>query len=91
MGTQLTTPANWYPDPNHPGTLRYWDGRQWTDHVTQGCSTRPRRPATGGPILSSTMSEVNSSHFSARKNERRNSSARIANYARHSTASAHST
>ena len=31
-------PAGWYPDPDtsHPGTpqgQRYWDGRQWTEHV----------------------------------------------------------
>lgn len=29
-----TTPANWYPDPHVPGQMRYWDGAQWTQHVT---------------------------------------------------------
>lgn len=24
--------ANWYPDPQSPGILRYWDGVRWTDH-----------------------------------------------------------
>ena len=31
-----TTPAGWYPDPNGPGTLRYWDGVVWTEHVAPG-------------------------------------------------------
>lgn len=25
-------PANWYPDPNSPGVLRYWNGVAWTEH-----------------------------------------------------------
>jgi hypothetical protein len=24
--------ANWYPDPEVPGGMRYWDGKVWTDH-----------------------------------------------------------
>jgi hypothetical protein len=27
-------PANWYPDPSAPHQLRYWDGAQWTQHVS---------------------------------------------------------
>jgi uncharacterized membrane protein YhaH (DUF805 family) len=27
--------ANWYLDQSRPGYMRYWDGVQWTDHVTQ--------------------------------------------------------
>ncbi len=26
--------ANWYPDPNGRAELRYWDGEQWTDHIS---------------------------------------------------------
>ena len=29
-----TTPANWYPDPMGRHQLRYWDGTNWTEHVT---------------------------------------------------------
>jgi len=36
-------PAGWYPDPaprqpGQPPTLRYWDGRLWTEHVHQPAS-----------------------------------------------------
>ncbi|MGN6577697.1 MAG: RDD family protein [Nocardioides sp.] len=38
-------PAGWYPDPDpsspQPRGQRYWDGRQWTEHVT------PAAPAPG--------------------------------------------
>jgi hypothetical protein len=29
-----TTPANWYPDPMGRHQLRYWDGTNWTEHVS---------------------------------------------------------
>ena len=28
----MTTPANWYPDPEDAARLRYWDGTNWTEH-----------------------------------------------------------
>lgn len=28
------TPADWYPDPLGRHELRYWDGAQWTEHVS---------------------------------------------------------
>jgi hypothetical protein len=27
-------PADWYPDPHGAPQLRYWDGREWTEHVS---------------------------------------------------------
>ena len=35
------TPPDWYPDPEHPGQLRYWDGSQWTDHRSPALTMDP--------------------------------------------------
>lgn len=37
-------PAAWYPDRIHPGQLRWWDGRDWTDQV------RPHVVAAPEPV-----------------------------------------
>ncbi|MHB8680528.1 MAG: DUF2510 domain-containing protein [Acidimicrobiales bacterium] len=29
-------PFGWYPDPSARHELRYWDGRTWTEHVSDG-------------------------------------------------------
>ena len=41
------TPAGWYPDPNSPGTERYWDGNNWTQQ------TRAQAPSFNSPAMSS--------------------------------------
>ena len=28
--------AGWHPDPHGHAALRYWDGQQWTEHVSEG-------------------------------------------------------
>ena len=32
---QQAVPANWYADPSGRFELRYWDGTQWTEHVSR--------------------------------------------------------
>jgi uncharacterized protein YxjI len=40
------TPANWHPDPMRRHEVRYWDGKAWTDHVSDNGvqSTDPLQP-----------------------------------------------
>ncbi|MET0475224.1 MAG: DUF2510 domain-containing protein [Mycobacterium sp.] len=39
----MTTPADWYPDPEDPASLRYWDGTRWTEH--RASAVAPATPA----------------------------------------------
>src|SRR6476619_2303759 len=29
-----SNPANWFPDPTNRHQMRYWDGANWTEHVS---------------------------------------------------------
>lgn len=37
------TPQGWFPDPHDTSQLRWWDGRQWTEH------THPAQPGRSKP------------------------------------------
>lgn len=46
-----TPPAGWYPDPTTPGTQRWWDGAQWSDHTAPLQASPPPGAAPGsGPL-----------------------------------------
>ena len=34
--TGTAAPAAWYADPSKRYELRYWDGKEWTEHVARG-------------------------------------------------------
>jgi len=34
--TTASAPAAWYADPSGRYELRYWNGREWTEHVARG-------------------------------------------------------
>ena len=44
------TPANWYPDPFGRHELRYWDGAQWTEHVSSHGRQSVDPPHGGGHV-----------------------------------------
>ncbi len=34
-GTNSEVPAAWYADPSNRFELRYWNGKEWTEHVAK--------------------------------------------------------
>ena len=53
-GCAMTNPAaNWYPDPQDPTQLRYWDGTQWTEHrAPRQPPAEPAPPQATAPVPS---------------------------------------
>jgi uncharacterized protein YxjI len=45
-----TTPPNWYPDPLGRHELRYWNGSQWTEHVSSHGRQSVDPPTQGSHI-----------------------------------------
>ncbi|GAA1908435.1 MULTISPECIES: DUF4041 domain-containing protein [Arthrobacter] len=56
MGSDMQTPAGWYPDGQNPQIVRWWDGQQWTQH-TQPIQ-HPGVPDTGSSVPPSTSQET---------------------------------
>lgn len=60
--TTPPTPADWYPDPENPSGLRYWDGSSWTEHRAPApAATEPSadvRPADEPPADEQATSAV---------------------------------
>lgn len=47
---QQARPADWYPDPDVRGRMRYWDGTTWTEHTADGYDDPdPARPTVHDP------------------------------------------
>jgi hypothetical protein len=55
-------PAGWYPSPDSPGQLQYWDGTAWTDfravasaQAAQPAPAQPAQPAMQQPVAPTTV------------------------------------
>ncbi|HEY2813902.1 MAG TPA: phospholipid scramblase-related protein [Acidimicrobiales bacterium] len=44
-------PANWYPDPFGRFEMRYYDGTQWTEHVSNGGGAQQLDPPVGSSVV----------------------------------------
>jgi hypothetical protein len=57
-------PARWYPDPEHAGWQRYWDGTAWTDHRAPILQSADLKPGLVGVWISAILSIFTFSFFS---------------------------
>jgi hypothetical protein len=44
----MSTPPGWYPDPQQPGFVRWWDGVRWTPHANPAGAGQQQPPAWYG-------------------------------------------
>lgn len=56
-----TTPAGWFPDPEVPGQLRYWDGGVWTEH--RAPVQRPQQPQAYATHVATTSTGDNQKNW----------------------------
>lgn len=49
--------AGWYPDPNQPQQLRYWDGSSWTEHTAPPPGATPVFGAVQTPFSGNVYDE----------------------------------
>lgn len=48
MSSQPSATPGWYPDPERPGTERFWDGNEWGQIRPAGAAAPPPGPAAPG-------------------------------------------
>jgi hypothetical protein len=68
------SPAGWYPDPSGDTTkVRYWDGMQWTEHLSdaqssthnaQAMQPTPAKSRVGSAVASLVLALVGAAFFS---------------------------
>lgn len=57
----MTPPPQWFPDPQNPAQMRYWDGAAWTAHVQpnpQAVQQEPFVPVSQSRSSSDTVKKV---------------------------------
>ena len=63
-GVSTAAPPGWYPDPERPGSQRWWDGAAWTSHV-QSAGPAPGAAGTATPTRSDSRTWAMVAHLSA--------------------------
>src|SRR4051794_1080254 len=71
MTLEGAAPAGWYPDPDseHAHTMRYWDGREWTQHRHRDAESdsASREPGNSAQQAGSSKQSVSETLSTARQ------------------------